>query len=149
MSVFVMGVRACLRRVPVLPVALALALPMAAAPARADSCWMHNGSLMRLIARGSGRVFAYESPRPELRQAGVSRGTVLFTGDNINNWYSGTARVFSSACPGNPLEYRVEGPVAPGQTRVTLRGTREVHANCRPTGRRVSDTLVFTYSHRC
>ena len=34
--------------------------------ARADSCWNHNGSLMRLKARGNQRWFYYERPRAGL-----------------------------------------------------------------------------------
>ena len=117
-----------------------------ATPSSADSCWMHNGSLMRLVARGNQRWFYYERPRSGLA---VGVGTLLFNGRKQGNWYSGTARVFSKYCPGAPLPYRVEGPVASNQLRVTVRGSREVHRRCRPTGRWKRDTLVFTYSHRC
>jgi hypothetical protein len=129
---------------------LALGLAFGAGlPAAADSCWMHNGSLMRLQADGAARWFSYETPRAGIAAVGVRRGTLLFNGRNDGGWYSGLARVFSSACPGEPLEYYVEGPVSDGQRRVTLRGTREVHRNCQPTGDIASDVLVFTYSHQC
>ena len=135
---------------PAFKTALSLLLALiAAAPALADSCWMHNGSLMRLSASGAQRSFTYEVPRQGLASAGVRPGTLLFNGTKSGDWYSGTARVFSSACPGNPLEYYVEGPVGAGQTSVTLRGTREVYANCAATGQVTIDTLVFTYSHQC
>ncbi|MEM6615440.1 MAG: hypothetical protein AAF619_02810 [Pseudomonadota bacterium] len=117
--------------------------------ADADSCWNHNGSIMRLQASGNQRWLYYENPRQVLRNAGVTRGTLLFDGQKSGNWYSGTARVFSKHCPGNPLEYYVEGPVRGDQLQVTVRGTREVHNQCSPTGRVTSDTLVFTYSHDC
>ena len=120
-----------------------------ATPAAADSCWDHNGSLMRLEARGNQRWFYYEAPREVLRRAGVRRGTLLFNGRKNGNWYSGTARRFSKHCPGEPYEYFVEGPVASSQTRVTVRGNREVHNRCQPTGRFKPDRLVFTYSHKC
>lgn len=126
-----------------------LTLGVSTGQAQADSCWMHNGSLMRLAARGNQRAFWYESPRSGLQAAGVRRGTLLFNGYKNGNWYSGDAAVFSSACPGQPLNYYVEGPVASSQTRVTMRGSREVYKNCRPTGRWTEDTLVFTYSHQC
>ncbi len=128
---------------------LLLALPPAPGAAQTDSCWMHNGSLMRLVASGTGRAFYYEDPRPALRAAGVARGTLLFHGHNRQGWYSGHAWVFSRYCPSNPLQYRVEGPVSDGQRRVTMHGTRPVYRQCQPTGQRVTDTLVFTYSHRC
>ncbi len=115
----------------------------------ADSCWNHNGSLMRLKAEGSSRWLLYENPRSVLRNAGVHRGTLLFNGVKNGNWYSGTARVYSKYCPGEPLEYFVEGPVSANQLRITVRGTRQIFSNCQPTGNVKSDKLVFTYSHKC
>ena len=117
--------------------------------ANAASCWNHNGSLMRLEASGNQRWMYYERPRSVLRKAGVRSGTLLFNGRKNGNWYSGTARRFSKFCPGNPLKYHVEGPVAGNQLRVTLHGQRDVHRSCQPTGRIANDTLVFTYSHDC
>lgn len=118
-------------------------------PASADSCWDHNGSLMRLEAQGNKRWFYYETPRSVLRKAGVRRGTLLFNGIKDGNWYLGTARVYSKFCPGAPLEYSVEGPVRGDQLQVTMRGRRKVFSQCQPTGRTKSDKLVFTYSHDC
>lgn len=115
----------------------------------AASCWDHNGSLMRLEARGNRRWFYYESPRSVLRKAGVRRGTLLFDGVKDGNWYSGTARVYSKFCPGAPLEYFVEGPVRSDQLRVTVRGTRKVYSQCQSTGRTKRDELVFTYRREC
>lgn len=117
--------------------------------ARADSCWNHNGSLMRLQASGNQRWFLYERPKAQQRNAGVVRGTLLFNGRKDGNWYSGTARVFSKYCPGSPLEYFVEGPVRADQLQVTMTGTREVYNRCQPTGRFATDTLVFTYVRNC
>ena len=122
---------------------------IAPATAHADSCWTHNGSMMRLQAQGQDRWLSYESPRQALWSAGVGRGTLLFNGRNHGEWYSGLARVFSSACPGAPLEYYVEGPVMQNPLRIVLRGTREVHSSCNPTGQTAYDELVFTYSHQC
>lgn len=133
-------------RISLLAACLAGAVPAAAL---ADSCWVHNGSLMRLTAAGNQRAFYYEHPKQVMRGAGVAHGTLLFKGANVDGYYSGTARVFSKYCPGTPLEYYVEGPVDRNQTRVTLRGTREVMERCQPTGRSTTDTLVFTYSHQC
>lgn len=127
-------------------IVLGLLLPGAAI---ADSCWDHNGSIMRLQAQGNQRWLSYEVPRNVLRNAGVHSGTLLFNGTKNGNWYSGTARVFSKFCPGNPLEYFVEGPVRGDQLQVTVRGNREVFNRCQPTGRYTTDTLVFTYSHDC
>ena len=115
----------------------------------ADSCWTHNDSLMRLQAEDDRRWLYYEIPRAVLQQAGVHRGTLLFEGRKIGNWYSGEARVFSRYCPGDPLIYPVEGPVRSDQLQVTVRGTREIYKKCKPTGRFVEDVLVFNYSHDC
>ncbi len=83
--------------------------------ASADSCWNHNGSVMRLVAQGNKRWFYYENPKQVLRRAGVRRGTLLFNGRKQGNFYSGTARRFSKYCPGEALEYNVEGPVRRGR----------------------------------
>ena len=127
----------------------ALGVSAGASLGYADSCWDHNGSLMRLKAQGNQRWFYYEQPRPALAASGVRPGTLLFSGQKSGDWYSGTARVFSRFCPGNPLEYYVEGPVAPNQLRVTVQGTRDVHRQCQPTGRVTTDTLVFTWRFDC
>ncbi len=135
-----------MRKRIVLMAAMGLAMTSAA---WADSCWTHNGSVVRLKASGNDRWFYYEKPKASLVAAGVRKGTLLFNGVKSGNWYSGTARVFSRYCPGSPLEYAVEGPVNAKQTRVTVSGSREVHEECQPTGRRTTDTLVFNYSHQC
>jgi hypothetical protein len=126
--------------------ALATLAPTVAA---ADSCWWHNGSLMRLSAYGEGRAFHYENPREQLAAAGVQPGTMLFNGRNQGGYYSGAAQVFSSSCPGQPLMYEVAGPVGANQTSVTLYGTREVRNGCYGTGQYVQDVLTFTYAFQC
>jgi len=115
----------------------------------ADSCWVHNGPLMRLKASGSERFFYDEEPRQGLRAAGVQRGTLLFNGTSNAGRYAGWTRLFSSACPGEPRGHHVEGPVAANRTTVRMTGTREVSELCQPTGRIVTDELVFTNSHQC
>lgn len=117
--------------------------------ARADSCWNHNGSIMRLQAHGNQRWLSYEVPKPSLRNSGVRRGTLLFNGRKIGNTYEGTARRFSKYCVGTPLEYFVSGPVARNQLRVTVYGERQVYRRCQGTGQYRQDKLVFTYSHKC
>ncbi|WP_026380906.1 hypothetical protein [Afifella pfennigii] len=119
------------------------------APSLADSCWDHNGSLLRLKASGNQRWLYYERPRATLRQAGVGPGTLLFDGRKVGNRYEGNIRRFSRFCPGEPLVYWVEGPVRSDQLQVTLFGSYEVHERCQPTGSMASDRLVFTYSHQC
>jgi hypothetical protein len=118
-----------------------------ATQAAADSCWNHNGSLMRLTDQGNNRWFYYENPRQGMRNVGVQPGTLLFNGTTNGSWYSGTARVFSSACA--PLEYWVEGPVLQNPLRVRVSGDRPIHRNCQPTGQWTHDVLEFTYMYRC
>ncbi|MEL6946777.1 MAG: hypothetical protein AAFO73_03990 [Pseudomonadota bacterium] len=127
----------------------ATALGGGSTAAHADSCWNHNGSIMRLRSRGNQRWMYYERPRQVLRNAGVRRGTLLFNGTNNGGWYSGTARRFSRFCVGNPLTYYVEGPVSNSSTRITINGQRPVHNRCRATGRTNYDRLVFTYAYDC
>lgn len=127
----------------------ALALIVAPIAALADSCWDHNGSLMRLTAAGQARTFLYEEPRTALFPSGVRKNTWLFSGQNLGDYYVGTARVFSRFCPDTPLEYAVEGPVLQNPLRVQVTGTREVFQQCRPTGRVTTDVLVFTYRFDC
>ncbi len=119
------------------------------APARADSCWNHNGSVMRLKANGNQRFFYYENPRSGIQAVGVKPGTLLFDGVNSGDYYSGTARVFSKGCA--PLEYAVKGPVTRpnGQIVITMTGKRKVWKNCNPTKQKAKDTLVFTYMGNC
>ena len=131
-------------------IALLVPLVLAATAARADSCWDHNGSLMRLSDSGQQRWLSYETtPHAWQGRAGVFPGTLLFDGVNRGDYYSGTARVFSRFCPGDPLEYYVEGPVAQNPLRIILRGARDVNDMCAPTGRMVMDMLVFTYVRDC
>jgi hypothetical protein len=130
-------------------IAFLVALAVLPVDARSDSCWWHNGSLMRLEASGNQRWFTYERPKPELRRSGVQEGTLLFDGVRRGSRYIGTARVFSRYCLAHPLEYAVEGSVSRSDTRVVLRGTRDVQERCAPTGRVRTDTLVFDYAYDC
>ncbi|MGP6088196.1 hypothetical protein [Antarctobacter jejuensis] len=121
-----------------------------AGQAVADSCWNHNGSVMRLTAQGNSRWLWYETtPHAWQYPAGVTPGTLLFNGVKNGEWYSGTARRFSKACPGTPLEYHVEGPVLQNPLRVQITGQYQVHNNCQATGQWKQDTLVFTYMYNC
>lgn len=134
-----------------LVLALVAGLPLAAVPsaAAADSCWDHNGSIMRMKAAGQERVFQYDRPRKVLSAAGVKPGTVLFEGRNTGDYFVGSARVFSKHCPGSPLVYAVEGPVKRDPLRVIMIGERQVFERCKATGRTTVDRLVFTYKGNC
>ena len=120
-------------------------LLLVAQTASADSYWNHNGSVMRLTADGNQRHFYYHEPSDKMQRAGVEPNQLLFNGQKNGNKYHGTARVFSKDC-NEPLTYSVSGNVSPNQTKITLIGTREKYTSgCRATGKRVKDTLVFTY----
>lgn len=125
---------------------LALAL---VGPAAADSCWTHNGSLMRLGANGEKRAFVYEVPRRGLAALGVKPGDTLFWGATDGRTYRGEARVFSTDCPGEKTIYAVSGPVSRNGTRVTLTGERRLYRACAPTNDFVTDRLVFDYARQC
>ena len=126
-----------------------MAISTSPTKAYADSCWNHNGSIMRLEANGNQRWFRYEQPREVLQRAGVMPGTLLFDGENRNGHYTGYSRVFSKYCIGNPAEYAVEGWVEHNPLRVVIQGPREVYNRCDPTGRKPTDRLVFTYAYQC
>jgi hypothetical protein len=128
-------------------VAALLALP---APAAAqDSCYDHNGSVMRYSIRGNGFVVTYERPRAVLRRAGVRSGTLLVDGRFSGHQVTATARRFSRHCPGRPLEYTVSGWFEGENPDFVLEGSRPVYARCRPTGRTAYDVLRFHYLGPC
>jgi hypothetical protein len=135
---------------PLLLLSLIALTVLGSAAALADSYWDHNGSLMRLVAKGSERLFYYEKPKDSLRQSGVRPGTLLFNGTTQNERYEGVARRFSKHCPESPLEYWVTGNVVrpQGQLQVVLTGPRPVHQRCQETGKIVEDRLVFTYRYK-
>lgn len=141
-----------MRSVKVCLAAFSLSLVMttgSVSMSHADSCWDHNGSVVRLVDNGLQRQFIYEVPQGSLVNAGVVRGTLLFDGLNRGDYYAGTARVFSRFCPADPLEYYVEGPVTQNPLQVTLSGARDINRQCQNTGTFVHDTLVFTYLQDC
>lgn len=113
----------------------------------ADSFWDHNGSTMRLVANGNERQFVYEVPSKRMYNTGVRRGNVLFNGYKSGNKYFGTFTVFSKNCHYD-LAYKVSGNVYEGP-KVVLYGKRKQYDTsnnkCVPTGKVVSDKLVFTY----
>ena len=73
----------------------------------ATSLWIHNGSIMRLSARGPARIIAYEQPRSGMQQVGVRKGDVLFEGTRDGSAPKGLARVFTSTC--GVWKYEVAG----------------------------------------
>jgi hypothetical protein len=112
-----------------------------AVPAAADSLWHHNGSILRLGGEGAERSFEYLQPRAELREAGVTVGTVLFEGRVNGVTYSGTAFRFSQKC--GPVGYVVEGSISVDSRSLTLFGRApKRNPKCQVVGHR-DDVLVF------
>jgi len=108
--------------------------------------WTHNGSVMRLDAKGASRVFSYEKPRAGMRRVGARPGDVVFEGTREGTAYSGTAYMFSPNCGRTP--YAVSGNVTPDDRRVMLEGQAPVlDADCKVTGYR-RDRLRFDYLKR-
>ncbi len=106
------------------------------------SLWMHNGSVMRLVADGDIRRFYYERPRAGIRRRGVVKGELLFEGRREANSYTGTAYIFTKSC--GKVAYSVSGSVGPADTTVTMTGDApRLNASCVQTGSR-PDRLVFT-----
>jgi Caspase domain len=109
------------------------------------SLWDHNGSIVRLEAKGASRKFIYEVPRQGMLDAGVRQGTLLFEGvNNGGTSYSGTAYIFPPNCRATP--YLVDGPIVNDGQTVVLKGQRPVvdPQTCRPVGS-AEDTLTFNY----
>ncbi|MEM7568095.1 MAG: hypothetical protein AAF321_12770, partial [Pseudomonadota bacterium] len=108
------------------------------------SFWNHNGSDMAWESGpGSRRVVWYWRPREGLRGVGVTPGTLLFEGERVGDRMRGTARLFKADCGVFP--YRVEGPIAPGDKRVTMTGTApRIAPTCEIVGT-FEDTLVFDF----
>jgi hypothetical protein len=122
-----------------------LLLCVFAVPALADSLWHHNGSILRLRGEGSERSFEYSQPRAELREAGVTVGTVLFDGKVAGGSYSGTAFRFSQKC--GAVGYAVKGSISADTNSLTLFGRApKRNRKCQIIGHR-TDVLVFR-SHR-
>jgi hypothetical protein len=112
----------------------------------ATSLWNHNGSIMRLSARGPARIIAYEQPRRGMQQVGVRSGDVLFEGTRDGSALKGLARIFTPAC--GVWKYEVTGLVAEGDGRIELIGFAPVlDGSCKQIGTK-RDFLVFEYVGR-
>jgi hypothetical protein len=123
--------------------------PVVAAPpdrGPADSAghtlWMHNGSIVYLVANGSIREFYYHQPRPGMLTAGAKPGSLLFWGRYNDGNYIGTAYIFNAKC--GKFDYHVSGPVLDDYRRVVMQGEAPRLGNdCQETNR-TPDTLEFS-----
>jgi hypothetical protein len=85
---------------------------------------------MRLVHDGDRRQMFYEQPKPHLRDAGVTEGTLLFEDIALEINIQALQGGFSKNCTA-PLPYEVSGSVIK-ETTIVLRGRREVYDdNCR------------------
>jgi hypothetical protein len=96
--------------------------------------WMHNGSVLCLIAGGDLRAFFYHKPRPGMIQAGVKPGDLLFSGRATGMRYIGTAYLFKRRC--GKFDYEVQGDILDNYHRVRMYGQApKVDDNCKIIGR--------------
>jgi hypothetical protein len=124
--------------------------PSRGSPIQSMRTWNHNGSVVRLESGGqfggAERRFYYESPREGLLSEGVTPGTLLFGGIQVEDTIRGTAFVFKRAC--GRWAYNVSGRVSDDNRIVTMVGQApRVNASCQVIGYR-QDTLVFEYIGR-
>jgi hypothetical protein len=105
------------------------------------SFWNHNGSGMAWESRGDQRWAWYYRPRPGIAAAGVTPGTLLFSGTLQNGQLSGQARRFSSTC--GTLSYDVSGQ-AVGE-RVVLEGYYTTRDDACRNGSQRLDRLGFEF----
>ena len=101
------------------------AWPSAATPPRppegpSESLWDYDGSTLLLMTDGVQRKFYYETPRPELVEIGVQRGTLFFVGQQKGRAYRGTALAFSNRCGAIP--YSVRGEISEDNQTIVVRG---------------------------
>lgn len=61
-----------------------------AAPLRADSLWLGEGTLFRLQAQGTARTLLVELPSRQAAAFGLQPGTIVFEGKRTGKAYSGT-----------------------------------------------------------
>ncbi len=103
--------------------------------------WLHNNSVMYLVASGQAREFYYEVPRSGMLNAGARRGSLLFSGKTLEGNYFGTAYIYNPRCGRVP--YQVSGPILDNYERVVLRGQApRFRSDCRVIGYS-TDTLIF------
>ncbi len=106
-----------------LAIVFAAAVVVVSAAEAGESTWTHNGSTMLMTDNGGSVTITYLDPRASIRNQGVRRGTLLFSGvmQKGEHLY-GTAYVFRSGC--QPAGYDVSGDFTPdiGQERFELVG---------------------------
>jgi len=108
--------------------------------------WLHNGSILCLVADGDRRLLFYDKPRQGMIEAGARKGDLLFSGLAVGMKYVGTAYIFSSQC--GKFEYEVRGEILDNYRRVQLSGQApRIGDNCNIIGR-LPDKLEFSLIDR-
>ena len=111
------------------------AWPSAASPPKlpevhSGSLWEYNSSTLLLMTDGIERKFYYETPRRELVQFGVRRGTLFFVGQQQGREYRGMAYVFAKRC--KATSYSVHGEISENNRTIVMRGNApSLDAKCR------------------
>jgi hypothetical protein len=86
--------------------------------------WMHNGSEVRIVAKGPRRQVVFVSPNENLARLGVTSGDPIFEGRREGNRYIGQAFVYSKNCAAKT--YKVDGRVHKGERRVVVFGRKPI-----------------------
>lgn len=108
-----------------------------------NNVWSHNGSILRLYAKGNQRAFYYERPRAGLAAA---PGDLLFDGQRNGDSFFGTARLFSSRC--GVTAYDVAGRVGADRISVTMTGTAPIRNDACEIISYRTDVLRFDLVHQ-
>jgi hypothetical protein len=77
-----------------------------------------------------------------MRQEGVEKGAILFSGTKDGDTYQGTAYIFHRNC--EPVPYSVSGTVWDDSRRVTLNGNAPptLDSNCQPINQSRTATIL-------
>ena len=130
-------------------VLLSLLLIASAPVASADSCWNHQGSVVKLKIDRQQTVLSYDQPRAELARFGISKGSSLFKGTTSGSQMFGDAFQYSTACPGQPHRYQVSGGIEANGKHFRLQGSRIRLEDCKPSGQLDQVELRFDFIREC
>jgi hypothetical protein len=115
------------------------------------SHWVHNGSVVYLVANGAHRRFYSEPPKAYYDPSktgvvavGIRKRTLLFDGTQDGDRYLGKAYMLSEHC--GRIAYTVSGSISDDQRKLTMNGNApRFDSQCQRVGDRDDPPLVFTY----
>jgi hypothetical protein len=115
------------------------------------SLWVHNGSVVYLVANGAHRRFYseqpkayYDPPKTGVIAVGIRKSTLLFDGTQDGNQNSGKAYTISERC--GIIAYAVSGSVSEDQRKLTMNGNApRLDSQCQRVGDRDDPPLILTY----